>query len=92
MRRLAMSMGAAAMLASAAAFASTPGHAAIGAGPAALEGAIQQSKLAEDAAYICRWRPWGRTCFWRPGPYAAYGFYVGPRRHWWGWRRGWRYW
>src|SRR3954453_1040704 len=38
MRRLAMSIGAAALLAAAAAFVPTPGHAAIGAGAAALEG------------------------------------------------------
>jgi hypothetical protein len=90
MRRLALSLGAAAVLASAA-FAPTLGHAAVGAGAAALQGAAQ-SALVEDVAYVCRWRPWGRTCFWRPGPYAAYGFYVGPRRHWWGPRRHWWGW
>ena len=88
MRKLVMSIGAAAVLAFAGAFAPTSSHAAVNTGAAALQGKVEQSSLADNVAFICRWRPWGRTCFWGPGPYAAYGF-VGPRWHRWGWRHGW---
>ena len=58
--------------------------------------AIQEEKLAQDAAYICqrRWRcgpygycGWRRVCFWEPGPYAYYGYGRPYWRH-----RHWRHW
>lgn len=57
------------------------------ASPAQL-GTAADAGLAQPAAYVCRIHPWGRRCFWRPGPYyGAYGAYGWYRP--WGWRHGW---
>jgi hypothetical protein len=79
MRRILVSLAAAAAFVAAASLA--PGRAeamTVGTVPG-IQDALAETSLTEDVAYVCRHRYWSsrRVCWWRPGRY--YGYYGGYR-------------
>src|SRR6266849_4488563 len=102
MRKIALTLAAAAGIAGAIASSSNRADAAILNASAAIRQATEDTSLAQPANYVCRWSYGGRRCWWRPGydyddygyrrPY--YGYYVYRRHCWgpWGWHcRRWGY-
>jgi hypothetical protein len=75
MRRLVITCAGAAALFLTASFAPPPGQAMTIAAPAGLSKAIQETKLTEDVAYVCRGGWWWRRCAWVPGPYWGARYY-----------------
>ena len=63
MRRLFMACAGAAALFMSPTFASHPAQAITLAAPAGLSKAIQDAKLTQDVAYVCRGGWWWRRCF-----------------------------
>jgi hypothetical protein len=69
--------------------------------PAGLQVALDETKLAQDVAYVCRraWRcgpygcGWRRACWWTGGggPYYGYGYAAPYRRYGYGYRHGYRW-
>jgi hypothetical protein len=81
MRRLFMACAGAAALFMSTTFVPNSAQAITLAAPAGLSKAIQDAKLTEDVAYVCRGGWWWRRCGWAPGPYwgvrvyRPYAFY-----------------
>jgi len=74
MRRIAITCVGATALFMTTNFAPSSSQAMTIATPAGLNKAIQETKLTEDVAYVCRgW--WWRRCAWVPGPYWGARYY-----------------
>jgi hypothetical protein len=88
MRKVLLTIAAAAAVFSAASLMAPRAEAMTITLPSNIQAAIADDSLIQEAAYVCRrvWRcnPWGcgwrRVCWWRPGPpYRRYW----RRRYWW---------
>jgi len=67
MRKLALTTAAAATILVAGSWLSNPAE-AIGLGaPAGVRAAIADTDMTQSVYYVCRWTPYGRRCWWRPG-------------------------
>jgi uncharacterized membrane-anchored protein len=83
MRRTLYTLGAAALLAGAAALMPAPATAMTVGTAAAMNAAAAEASLMDQVAYVCRHRYYSsrRVCWWRPGPWR--------HRYWrsrrWGW-------
>lgn len=89
MRRMILSLSAAAAIIAAGAFASGSAQAMTISTPAAIQAAIDDTSLAQDVALVCRrvWRCGPYGCGWRRSCYET-----GPRRPWRRHYRGYRRW
>ncbi|HLH92356.1 MAG TPA: hypothetical protein VKX28_28330 [Xanthobacteraceae bacterium] len=85
MRRI-LTIAAAAVISSAAAFAAAPSQAMTVAPKAVAATQDQTPSGLQNAAFFCRWTPWGRRCAWGPGWRYRYWGWRGP---YWGWRHYW---
>ncbi len=96
MRKIALTLAAAAGIVGAVSSSSNRAEAAILNASAAIRQATEDTGLARPANYVCRWSYWGRRCWWRPGYddddygyhrpyYGYYGYhrYGYHRRHCW---------
>ena len=91
MRKIALTLTAAAGIVGAASLSASRAEATILDASAAFRQATEDTSLAQPVNYFCRWSYWGRRCWWRPGyDYDDYGYhrpyygYYGYRRHCWG--------
>ena len=75
MRRIAITCVGATALFMTTNFAPSSSQAMTIATPAGLNKAIQETKLTEDVAYVCRGGWWWRRCGWVPGPYWGARYY-----------------
>ena len=82
MKRILLSLAAAAIIVSAAALIPTRAHAMSVGTAAAIENALEEMSGVEQAAYRCRWRYGRRVCWWVPGVrvYRPYRYHR-PYRH-----------
>jgi hypothetical protein len=66
MRKIALTLAAAAGIASAVSLSSNRAEATFLDASAAIRQATEDTSLAQPANYVCRWSYWGRRCSWRP--------------------------
>ncbi len=91
MRKITLTLAAAAGIVGAVSLSSNRAEAMILDASAAIRQATEDTSSAQRANYVCRWSYWGRRCWWRPGydydngygyqrPYGYHGYH---RRHCW---------
>src|SRR5262245_58673195 len=87
MRKMALTLAAAASIVGAVSLASNRAEATIPGSSAAIRQATEDTSLAHPANYVCRWSYWGRRCGWRPGYYHGYYGYHRPYYGYYGYHR-----